>query len=76
MLDQVSTVCRRRHFSPKTEQAYRYWIRQLIFFHGKQHPAALGTVEVEAFLSHLAVTRRVSTSTRLRPLTRISSRSV
>jgi integrase len=27
LLDQVSIVCRRRHFSPRTEAAYRYWIR-------------------------------------------------
>lgn len=61
-------MCRRRHFSPKTEQAYRYWIRQFIFFHGKQHPATLGASEVEAFVNHLAVTRRVSASTQSQAL--------
>jgi len=28
LLDRVSIVCRRRHFSRNTEQAYRYWTRQ------------------------------------------------
>ncbi|WP_255991008.1 site-specific integrase [Chitinolyticbacter albus] len=68
MLDQVYTVCRRRHFSRKTEQAYRYSIRQFIDFHGKQHPATLGTTEVEVFLNHLAVARRVSASTQSQAL--------
>jgi hypothetical protein len=56
-------VCRRRHFSPNSEQAYRYWIRQFIFFHGKRQPAEMGSAEVEAFLNHLTVTRRVAAST-------------
>jgi integron integrase len=32
-------------------------------FHGKRHPCELGTVEVSAFLSHLAVVGKVSAST-------------
>jgi hypothetical protein len=38
LMDQVHEVCRRRHLSPRTEEAYRFWIRQFIFFHGKRHP--------------------------------------
>lgn len=67
-MDQISTVCRRRHFSPRTEDSYRYWIRHFIYFHGKQHPATLGAMEVEAFLNHLAVERRVSASTQTQAL--------
>ena len=40
-MDQVHAVCRRRHLSPRTEEAYRFWIRQFIFFHGKRHPREL-----------------------------------
>jgi hypothetical protein len=30
--DQVSIVCRRRHLSPRTEDSYRSWIRQVHLF--------------------------------------------
>lgn len=39
------------------------WVRQFIRFHGLRHPRELGGAEVEAFLSHLAAARRVSSST-------------
>jgi site-specific recombinase XerD len=71
LLDQVSIVCRRRHFSRNTEQAYRYWIRQFILFHGKRHPTELEPAQVEAFLNHLAVARRVAASTQSQALNAI-----
>jgi integron integrase len=67
-LDQVSIVCRRRHFSPRTEDSYCYWIRQFIYFSDKRHPNTLGGIEVEAFLNHLAAERRVSASTQSQAL--------
>lgn len=71
LLDRLSHVCRRRHFSPKTEQAYRYWSRQFILFHSKRHPKEMGAAEVEAFLNHLAVTRHVAASTQTQALNAI-----
>jgi hypothetical protein len=62
-LDQVRTRARYRHFSMHTEQAYLYWIERFILFHNKRHPREMGEKEVEAFLSHLAVIRKVSAST-------------
>ncbi|MBK8890761.1 MAG: phage integrase N-terminal SAM-like domain-containing protein [Dechloromonas sp.] len=53
-MDLVSTICRRRHSSPRKEEAYRYWIRQYVLFHGKAHPGILGAVHVEELLNHLA----------------------
>jgi site-specific recombinase XerD len=38
-------------------------VRRFILFHGKRHPRDMGAPEVQAFLSHLAVDRRVSPST-------------
>ena len=67
-MDQVSIVCRRRHFSPRTEDSYRYWIRQFIYFNGKRHPNTLGGTEVEAYLNHLAVVRHVAASTQTQAL--------
>ena len=63
LMDLVHFACRRRHFSPKTEAAYKHWIKRFIFFHNKQHPKDLGPYEIEAFLNHLAVTERVAAST-------------
>ena len=67
-MDQVHAVCRRRHLSPRTEEAYRYWIRQFIFFHGKRHPRELGEADVAQFLNHLAVQRTVAASTQTQAL--------
>ena len=63
LLDRVRTVCRRRHFSLRTEEAYIHWIKRFIFFHQKRHPDTMATKEVELFLNHLAQERQVSAST-------------
>ena len=63
LLDQMREVIRTLHYSVRTEDAYADWARRFILFHGKQHPASMGAPQVEAFLSHLAVERRVSAST-------------
>lgn len=63
LLDQLGDAIRRLHYSPRTEEAYRYWIRRFIFFHGRRHPAGLGEAEVTAFLSFLASDLKVSAST-------------
>ncbi len=63
LLDQVRGKIRLKHYSIRTEQSYLDWIKRYIIFHDKQHPAGLGAAEVEAFLTHLAVERRVAAST-------------
>jgi integron integrase len=62
LLDQVTWCCRRRHFSSRTADAYRYWARRFILFHGRRHPSALGREHVQAFLDSL-VERQSSAST-------------
>jgi integron integrase len=63
LLDRVRDKIRVKHYSIRTEQAYLEWIKRFIWFHGKRHPVELGSQEVEAFLTDLAVARRVSAST-------------
>lgn len=63
LLDQVRDVIRLKHYSYRTEQSYVYWIRRYILFHNKQHPKEMGTTEIEAFLTHLAVEQKVAAST-------------
>jgi integron integrase len=63
LMEQVRAVARVRHLSPRTERAYAGWIVRFIRFHGTRHPKELGAGEVRSYLSHLAVSREVSTST-------------
>ena len=63
LVDQVRQRIRTLHYSIRTEETYVDWIRRFILFHDKRHPKEMGAAEVEAFLSHLAVARRVSAST-------------
>ncbi len=63
LLNQVREEIRKRHYSRRTEKSYVGWIRRFILFHGKRHPAEMGEAEISRFLSHLAVTAKVSAST-------------
>jgi hypothetical protein len=38
-------------------------LKRFILFHNKTHPSNLGTEEISAFLSHLAIDQRVAAST-------------
>ena len=63
LLDQVRARIRVKHYSIRTEQAYVDWIKRFVLHFGKRHPRDLGARHVEAFLSDLAVARRVAAST-------------
>ncbi|MGF1574553.1 MAG: integron integrase [Cyanophyceae cyanobacterium] len=63
LLDQVRDAIRLKHYSYRTEETYVQWIRRFILFHSKRHPAEMGTPEIEAFLTHLAIEGQVTAST-------------
>ncbi len=63
LLDQVRNVMRARHYSYRTEESYIGWIRRFIYFYDKRHPREMGTKEIEAFLTDLAVHKKVAAST-------------
>lgn len=67
-LQTVRYKARAKRFSPRTERVYLAWIRRYIRFHGLRHPGELGEAEVAAFLNHLAVERRVASSTQAQAL--------
>ena len=71
LLDEVRQRLRTLHYSYRTEQQYLGWIRRLILYSGRRHPATLGAAEIEAFLSHLAIDRKVSASTQNQALSAI-----
>ena len=63
LLDELRAQLRVRNYAYRTEQVYVDWARRFILFHGKRHPREMGSVEITAFLTHLATDRRVSAST-------------
>ena len=78
LLEQVSEVIRYKHYSQKTEQAYLYWVRFFVRWHGRdgkmRHPRDMGGAEVTEFLTMLANERRVSVSTHNQALSAKQSR--
>lgn len=63
LLEQVVAKMRVKHYSLRTEKTYVDWIKRFIWHNDKRHPKDMGAVEVEAFLTYLAVERNVSAST-------------
>ncbi len=68
LLEVIREKMRLRHMAFRTEQVYLQWIRRFIAFHHRQHPRILGATDVEAFLTYLAVNRKVSASTQSQAL--------
>lgn len=62
LIDTVRLAMRTKHYSPRTEEAYVDWIVRYIRFHGVRHPADMGAEEVSAFLTDLAVNKKLSAS--------------
>ena len=63
LLDQVRDVIRLKHYSLSTEKNYVSWIKRFILFHSKRHPKDMGAMEIQAYLTYLAVTKHVAAST-------------
>lgn len=63
LLARLRAATRVRHYSPRTEAAYVWWVRRFVHHHGDRHPVTLGVAAVEQFLSYLATERGVSAST-------------
>ncbi|MBU0631496.1 integron integrase [bacterium] len=63
LLDIMRDKIRFKHYSIKTEQSYVGWAKRYIFFHNKRHPKDMGKLEIEQFLTHLAVKLKVSPTT-------------
>lgn len=62
-LERIREAIRVRHYSIRTEQTYVEWARRFILYHSKRHPDEMGETEVAAFLTHLAIDRKVAAST-------------
>lgn len=69
--EQTHKALRLRHRSLNTEKTYIAWLRRFRDFVEEKRPEALEGRELQDFLSHLAVERRVSASTRNQALNAI-----
>jgi len=63
MGQQLREAIRRRHYSVRTEHSYLAWLGRFLRFHRMRDPAQMGAVEVQAYLTHLALRDKVSAST-------------
>ena len=65
LLDQMRGLMRVRRYAMRTERAYCDWVRRYVKFHRmkSREDLADGARKVEAFLTHLAVTGNVASST-------------
>jgi integron integrase len=52
-----------RRYAARTVATYEQWLRRFLRFHQLRHPREMGSEEVNAFLTHLAVEGQVSAST-------------
>ena len=68
LLGEVRRAIRIRNYSPRTEQAYVYWVRRYVRYFEKRHPRDIAAAQVSQFLSSLAVEQRCSASTQSQAL--------
>lgn len=71
LMNRLRHALRTRHYRPRTEVAYCYWVRRFVYFHEVRDPAEMAEPEINAFLTHLAVKEKVSASTQTQALSAI-----
>lgn len=71
LVDRLGTELRARHYARRTEQAYGHWIGRFTRVHHGRQPAEMAEPEINRFLTHLAVTEKVSASTQNQALAAI-----
>jgi len=59
---------RSRGYAYRTETSYLKWLARYVIFHDGADPAMLGPEQIQAFLGHLAIERRVAVSTQKQAL--------
>ena len=71
LMEQLRQKIRFKQYSLRTEKSYMDWVHRFILFHHKRHPLDMGAGEIESFLTHLAVERKVAASTQNQALSAI-----
>ena len=62
-LNSIAEFMLVRRYNKRTIKSYIAWIKVFINFNDQHHPEEMGVREIDAFLTHLAVNRTVSSST-------------
>lgn len=65
--DRLRGAIRLKQYSPRTEETYIQWYRRFVLYQAQasgrmRHPAEMGTEEVVAFLTNLAVNKNLTAS--------------
>jgi integron integrase len=63
LIQRYRELLQARHYARRTVKTYEQWLRRFLRFHQLRHPREMGSAEVNAFLTHLAVEAKVSAST-------------
>jgi len=63
LIQRYRELLQARHYARRTVKAYVQWLRRFLRVHQLRHPREMGSEEVNAFLTHLAVKEQVSAST-------------
>lgn len=63
LLLKLRNCIRIKHYSIRTEEAYVHWIKQFPKFHYNRKPQFIGELDVNRFITYLAVSRQVAAST-------------
>lgn len=71
LLEQLREQLRARHYALRTEETYIAWARKYILFHNKRHPKSMGAEEINTFLTHLALEKKMAASTQNQALSAI-----
>ncbi|MBL4582623.1 MAG: phage integrase N-terminal SAM-like domain-containing protein [Gammaproteobacteria bacterium] len=62
-MEEVRADMRMRGYAFVTEKAYMLWIKRFIVYTDKQHPSTVDVSQIQAYLTHLAMTLHVSANT-------------
>jgi len=71
LLDQVRHFMRLKQYRLSTERDYISCIKQFILYHNKKHPLDMNEGHVQAFLTYLAIGRKLSASAQNKALNAI-----
>lgn len=67
LLDELQERCRMKGYAKSTGETYRNWCADFFVFFRRgdqwRHPKTMGRVEIQQYLTHLAVKRHVSANT-------------
>jgi site-specific recombinase XerD len=71
-LNYIEETMYKAHYSKRTIETYMHFIKALIIYNNKRHPAELGDIEIESYLTYLALDRKVAVQTQKLALNSIS----